>query len=51
MKINRVKIYGGLQHRSSQPKGFTSGCNTIRTHWSIIKIDAVKGFNKRRKIN
>ena len=27
-----------------------SGCNTIRRHWSIIKIDAITGITKGKVI-
>ncbi len=51
MKINRVKIYSGFQPGSSQPKGYISGCNTIRPYWSKTKFDTVTGVKKRRKLN
>lgn len=50
MKINRVKIYSGLQACSSQPKGCISGCYTNRPYWSKTKFDTVTGVKKRRKL-
>ena len=46
MKIKRVKIYGGLQAGSSQPKGCISGCYINKPYWSKIKFDAITGITK-----
>ncbi|MBK6771302.1 MAG: hypothetical protein IPG78_04005 [Ignavibacteria bacterium] len=50
MKINRVKIYGGLQACSSQPKGCISGCYTNRPYWSKLQLAVLKRREKLKKV-
>jgi len=50
MFIEQSKSSGMKAAGSAKAAENKSGCNTIRPHWSIIKIDAITGITKGKVI-